>query len=99
MEIEEFPERSKALAIEVCNAEQGEYGAAIEEKDNAAYRITVRVRDGYGGYNSLLLHEVGRKSGIQRYKFVFQLKPSGIVLRWVVEPEPGRKASEGVGVR
>jgi len=82
VEIPREPQRSRALAIEVCNAKQGIYQTNIYEHGDVPYLVTVR---GVGSTDrrSLLLHHIAREGRVRHYKFKFKINAGKVMLVWL----------------
>lgn len=82
VEIRSTPARSKALALQICDPEQGTYEIKLTELGDDPYRVTVRGRAPHDDW-ALILHHVSRKGRIRRYKFVFRIERDKLVLKWL----------------
>lgn len=83
VQLPKYPQRSKALAIEVCNAEQGVYELNVRELGNASYIIIASASGNTDNGSSAILNHVGRKGRIRQYKFKFTIKGRQLNLNWL----------------
>jgi hypothetical protein len=83
IEIPKLPESSRALALEICNAEQGVYEIKVTELGDKAYRLTVSGTGGKKNNEALILHHVSREGRIRHYKFVFRIESEQVILKWL----------------
>jgi len=84
IEIPKLPQRSRALALEICNAEQGLYEIKVTERGDKSYRLTVSGTGGGAKNNeALVLHHVSRSGRIRQYRFVFRIEREQIILKWL----------------
>jgi hypothetical protein len=85
VELPDLPERSKALAVEVCNATVGNYDLTVSEESTGPYRLSVRgVAPGLDG-ETRILHPVPQEGRICRYRFTFSLTERGANIHWLDE--------------
>jgi hypothetical protein len=83
VEVPQHPEMSKAVAVEVCNAEQGIYSLEIGETGSGPYVV---MADGDGDVDiggSTFLYHVGRPGRVLRYKFRFTIKDRKVDIGWL----------------
>jgi hypothetical protein len=84
IEIPKLPQRSRALALEICNAEQGLYEIKVTEFGDKSYRLTVRGTGGSTKNNeALVLHHVSRSGRIRLHRFVFRIEGDQMILKWL----------------
>jgi len=83
IEIPNLPERSRALAFEICNAEQGVYEIKISELGDEAYRLSVSGRGSTKNDEALVLHHVSQEGRIRHYRFIFRIEGDKLILRWL----------------
>jgi hypothetical protein len=82
-EIPKEPQHSKALAVEVCNAEIGVYEINISEHGSSHYSLTVQGQNGTGGSESLILHHISHDGRTRRYRFILKTTNGKLSLRWL----------------
>lgn len=83
VQIPKMPQHSKALAIEICNAEQGPYELTVEEHGNGAYVLAVSGSDDTRDTNELVLYHIAKEGRILHYEFTFRADPKQIVVNWL----------------
>ena len=72
VEVRSAPQRSKALAIEICDAKQGVYELRVEEHGSETYVLDVSGQaPDTDKTDSLLLHHIAVKGRTRNYKFTF----------------------------
>ena len=81
-EIPKQPQSSKALAVEVCNAEIGVYEIKMSEHGSSHYSLTVQGENGTSS-ESLLLHHISQEGRTRRYRFVLKTTNGKLSLRWL----------------
>jgi len=79
------PQKSRALAIEVCNAEVGLYEIEIKEKGTEPYVLDVTASGEGQNIQSMFLHHIARNGVTRRYRFVFRRDNASAILRWLDE--------------
>ena len=82
-ELPKHPQRSKALALEICDAQQGEYHLVIAEFGNAPYRLNVRADAKAKNGESLILQNLATEGRNRSYKFVFRIRKDRLELMWL----------------
>lgn len=79
VEAPKAPDYSRVHAVEICGAQEGEYGLTIYEHGDALYRITVGVNVSH--FISDNLHS--REGRTRRYRFSFNLTNDQVDLTWL----------------
>jgi hypothetical protein len=84
VQIPRLPDRSRALAIEVCDAEQGVYQLKVEEHGDEPYVLDVTAQAPNAGIiPSLLLHHIAREGRIGHYRFTLKIAKEKVDIRWL----------------
>lgn len=84
VQIPSLPDRSKALAIEVCDAEQGVYKLRVEEHGDEPYVLDVTAQaPNAGTIPSLLLHHIAKEGRIGHYRFTLRITKKQVDIRWL----------------
>lgn len=83
VEIPQHPDRSKARAVEVCNAEQGVYEIRVEELATDPYLLLASGDGAADKSDSAILNHIGRKGRIRQYRFKFTIKDRRLSLNWL----------------
>jgi hypothetical protein len=83
VEIPRHPQRSKARAVEVCNAEQGIYEVKVEELAIDPYLLVANGDGDVDKADSAILNHIGRKGRIRRYRFKVTIKDRQVTLSWL----------------
>jgi hypothetical protein len=86
--------RSKAIAVEVCEAIQGDYLVVVSEHGEEEYGLSVRADDGGTGSEGMgsAFHSVRDRTC--KFQFRFLMKDHSVTLRWVrdhvqiADPDP-----------
>ncbi len=78
-----MPERSKAVAIEVCNARPGRYTFTVSEHDNARYTISITGDDGKDGNESEMLNRRPDGERVCQFRFYFSMAGGKVSIEWV----------------
>jgi hypothetical protein len=77
------PTASKAIAIEVCEAIQGDYRITVSEPGKEEYGLSVRADDGGTGNEGMGSAFYARPDRTCKFQFRFQMKDHSVTLRWV----------------
>jgi hypothetical protein len=83
VQLPEHPQRSRARAVEVCNAEQGIYQVKVRELGSGPYLLVASASGDADNDSSAVLHHIGRKGRIRLYRFKFTVKDRQLNLRWL----------------
>jgi hypothetical protein len=85
LEIPFHPGRSKAVALQICNATPGRYVLVVSEHGKENYYISVEGDDGREAniYERLWLHSDEDRTC--QYKFRFVMRNSTVAIRWLDE--------------
>lgn len=84
VEMKRYPERSKARAVEVCNAEQGIYALEVHELSNERYLLEAKGEDGDAANSAVaILKHVGEKGRVRRYYFKFTIIGPRLDVSWL----------------
>jgi len=86
IEIPSHPERSKAVAIEICGASPGVYLVTVSERAGLDYRLTVRADDGSGSNNGNDAEPVpirGEGDRVCHYTFKLEMQNGVVSIRWL----------------
>jgi len=85
VQIPNDPERSRMLAVEICDARQGVYTITIREGGNSRYRLEVIA----SGKDSLFepLHRSSRDGRILINKFAFKIQSGAAKIIWLDKTE------------
>jgi hypothetical protein len=83
IEIPKLPQRSRALALEICNAEQGLYEIKVTEFGDKPYQLTVRGAGDAKNNSALALYHDSRKGRVRHYRFVFRIEGDQMILKWL----------------
>jgi hypothetical protein len=89
-EIPDAPERSKSLALEICNAKQGVYEFEVTELANESYLLGVRGNAKTENGAALELEHVSEKGRVRRYRFIFKIEGRRLILNWLDKNEKER---------
>ena len=82
-EIRQQPQKSRAVAVEICDAIPGRYVITILEHSDAEYRVTVRGEGARKtGMEGLILYPAAEGNRTCRYKFDFVPKQKEVA-RWL----------------
>jgi hypothetical protein len=85
-ELPKMPNRSKAVAVEVCDAKPGRYLFSVSEHGNAPYRISVTGGDGTssntGNETQIIYRQPSGDRGC-RFSFDFFLTDGKVTIRWL----------------
>lgn len=86
-QLPEHPEISTERAVEVCDAEQGEYTLTIYEHGDKPYEMYVGASD---EKNSLYLPKrlLAREGRVRTFTFLLQLQRGGVQVSWLEGGEP-----------
>ena len=74
---------SLAHAIEICDAQPGQYELIIHEHGNGAYRVTVMAEKGDADEYSLVLRPISREGRIRRYRLIFKSANGRASVMWL----------------
>src|ERR1700687_731476 len=83
IEMPTHPTASKAIAIEVCEAIQGDYLITVSEHGKEEYGLSVRADDGATGNEGMGSAFYARPDRTCKFEFRFQMKDHSVTLRWV----------------
>jgi hypothetical protein len=84
VQIPRLPDRSRALAIEVCDAEQGVYKLRVEEHGDEPYVLDVTAEAPNADITpSLLLHHIAQKGRIGHYRFRLRITNGQVDIKWL----------------
>lgn len=86
VEIPSHPERSKAVAVEICGAKPGAYLISVSEHGNFDYRLTVSGDDGTGSNEGnetqpVNLHTDGDR--MCHFRFNFRTSKGKVAIQWL----------------
>jgi len=85
-EIPKAPDRSRAVAVEVCNAKPGRYTFTVSEHGNFPYRISVTRDDGTGsntGNETRIICWQSNEDRVCRLSFDFLVSGGKVTIRWL----------------
>jgi hypothetical protein len=82
-EIPKVPERSKAVAVEVCGATSGRYALTVSEHDNSPYTISVTGDDGKDGNQSEDQNRRPDGERVCQFRFYFSMAAGKVSIEWV----------------
>jgi hypothetical protein len=85
-EIPKVPERSKAVAVEVCGATAGRYAFTVSEHDSSPYTISVTGDDGKGSNDGNESDELNRQPNGERvcqFRFYYSMAGGKVSIEWV----------------
>ena len=82
-EIPKVPDRSKAIAIEVCGARAGRYAFTVSEHNSSPYTISVTGDDGKDGNESEELNRRPDGEGVCQFRFYFSMAAGKVSIEWV----------------
>jgi len=77
------PERSKSLALEICNAKQGVYEVNVTELGSEPYLLGVRGNAKTDNGATLSLQHISEKGRIRHYRFIFRIEEKRLILNWL----------------
>jgi hypothetical protein len=83
-EIPKVPERSKAVAIEVCGATAGRYAFTVSEHDSSAYAISITGDD--GKESNIETETLNRRPDGERvcpFRFYFSMAGGKVSIEWL----------------
>jgi hypothetical protein len=82
-QLPKYPDHSKAVAVEICNAVSGRYVLTVVESGNEDYQISVTGEDGKVGSETLhlYLHTDGDRTCT--YRFSFLMADGKVAIRWL----------------
>jgi hypothetical protein len=83
VEIPEYPARSKAIAVEICDAIGGRYIFSVLEHDKTQFKIAVKGYDGKDGEQIAILNNVSGGDRTCQYKFDFSVVKGKVAIRWL----------------
>jgi hypothetical protein len=84
VQIPNLPDRSRARAIEVCDAEQGVYKLGVEEVGDEPYVVDVTAdAPNADTVPSLLLHHIAQKGRIGHYQFRLRITDGQVNIKWL----------------
>ncbi len=84
VQVRTAPQRSKALAVEICKAEQGAYDIKVEERGITPYILDVSGQAPHtDNSDTLLLHHLAQRGRIRRYRFTFRISMLQVIVRWI----------------
>lgn len=83
IQIPKMPQRSIAIAVEVCGATQGLYDITITETGKARYRLTADASIPDAQTEALILRHIGRPGRMWHYKVSFRREGDKVILRWL----------------
>jgi hypothetical protein len=87
-------QRSRARAIEICDAKQGVYELRVEEHGSEAYVLDVSGQaPDTDKTDSLLLHHIAVEGRTRTYKFTFKIEKRQVIVRWL-----DRNGNEQIGI-
>jgi hypothetical protein len=86
------PQRSRALAIEVCGAVEGEYEVMVKEQGTENYVVDLAARYRETSTLSLLLYHHAQYGRTRKYRFTFRVEKKEAVVRWL--DSDGREVME-----
>jgi hypothetical protein len=80
-----MPNKSLVLAVEVCDAPQGEYRISVDERGSAPYLLSVggNANPGTETGEYLLLHHISKDGFTRHYTFRFRIEEGHVILRWL----------------
>jgi hypothetical protein len=82
VEISTLPNRSRAVAIEVCGAMQGVYMLTVDEQEAAHYRLSVRGT-GAQTSNIQVFNFVSKSGGRRQYRFRYISTEGNSRIEWL----------------
>lgn len=87
VELPQAPNRSKAIAVEVCEAEQGVYQVQVHEVGLGQYLLSIRAlwTGAADNMETLVQRNLGNKGRTRGYKFIYRIEDRQIVVRWLDE--------------
>jgi hypothetical protein len=94
IEIPKHATGSKAIAIEVCEAIQGDYLVTVSEHGKEEYGLSVRADDGGTGNEAMESAFYSHPDRTCKFQFRFLMKDHSVTLRWVrdqvqiADPDP-----------
>jgi hypothetical protein len=77
------PERSEAIAVEVCDAELGIYEVNVHEVGSSPYQLEVRARGDADNSQTLALHHIATDGRTRSYRFVFKIEDRQVTASWL----------------
>jgi hypothetical protein len=83
VQIPNAPNSSRAIAIEVCDAEQGTYEFHVREAGIQPYLLEVRGMGDTDNIETLALHHVALDGRRRSYKFIFKIDGRHVTVRWL----------------
>jgi hypothetical protein len=83
VELPSAPDRSKAIAVEVCDAEQGIYVLRVHELGHEPYLLSVRGMGPAENNETLVLHHLAQEGRTRSYKFIFKIEDRHLIVRWL----------------
>lgn len=92
IEIPRLPAKSKAVAVEVCDAVQGDYALVVSEYANAEYLLAVRADDGNTGNEAMSSGISSRRGRTCTYPFRVLMQYRSVRVRWLESNEPMQAA-------
>ena len=83
IEIPKNAKRSKAIAVEVCDAMQGDYLVVVSEHGKEEYGLGISANDGGTGNEAMgsAFHSLPNRTC--KFQFRFLMKDHSVTLRWV----------------
>jgi hypothetical protein len=83
IQIPKMPQRSIAIAAEVCGATEGVYNITVTESGKGRYRLTADASIPNAQAEALILRHAGRPGRVWHYKVEFRREGDKVVLRWL----------------
>lgn len=83
VESPEDPDRSKAIAVEICDAIGGRYVFSVLEHNRTQFKIAVKGYDGKDGEQIAILNNVSGEDRTCQYKFDFSMVKGKVAIRWL----------------
>jgi hypothetical protein len=95
VQLPKLPDRSRALAIEVCDAEQGVYHLTVGEHGDEPYVVDVTAQSPNAGtIPSLLLHHIAQEGRIFHYRFTLKTTKEQVDIMWLDKAGHGQTRIE-----
>jgi hypothetical protein len=83
IQIPKAPSRSKALAVEVCDAQPGTYVINIQESGSARYRLELTGSIQPKDTATLALYHISQDDRTLTYKFTFKIRKGLVIIKWL----------------
>jgi len=96
-QIPKVPERSKAVAVEVCDATSGRYAFTVAEHDSVPYAISITGDDGRqtnDGNETETLNMQPHGARVCQFRFYFSMVGGKVSIEWVDKDNRSLRFSE-----